>query len=94
MAELFAILNALPGLCVRNIFPLVCLLLRLYDLNSSYRAGLKSHKSGVNTPILMDSGALGASYVSKAWLNENREEVVRDSHVVYDKYLHTIGQSI
>ena len=48
-----------------------------------HKTGLKSHNSGIKTPILLDSGALGSSYVSKAWINENRE-AVRETYEISD----------
>ena len=48
-----------------------------------HQTGLKSHNSGIKTPILLDSGALGSSYVSKAWINENRE-AVRETYEISD----------
>ena len=48
-----------------------------------HRVGPKSHSSSIQTPILLDSGALGSSYVSKSWVDANRN-AVRDSHAISD----------
>ena len=46
-----------------------------------HQVGSKSHS--IQTPILLDSGALGSSYVSKSWVDANRS-AVRDSHAIAD----------
>ena len=46
-----------------------------------HQVGSKSHS--IQTPILLDSGALGSSYVSKSWVDANRN-AVRDSHAIAD----------
>ena len=48
-----------------------------------HQVGSKSHSNSIQTPILLDSGALGSSYVSKSWVDANRN-AVRDSHAIAD----------
>ena len=56
-----------------------------------HQGGSKSHSNSIQTPILLDSGALGSSYVSKSWVDANRN-AVRDSHAIADTVI-TVVQS-